>query len=909
MARFNISPKLLICVLVTAFFGISLLFRIYLPYGKIFVDDWIKLSGIDAYFYMRLVDNMAYNFPHLTDFNPFLIYPGGGGVGTLSFFHWLQACFAWIIGLGSPTQHTVDMVGTYFPTVLAALTVIPVYFIGKTLFNKWAGVIAAGLVAILPGEFMGRSILGGGDTPVAETLFITTALAFLILAIKTAGQRQLSFKSILERDWKLITRPLIYSLLAGLFLGIYLITWQGALLFVFITTLYFIIQFIINHLHHKSSDHLFVIGFVFSLVALIILLPTSPRTDIVVAMVVAVLIPLVLYGISWLMSHKEIKTFYYPLSLVGIGVILVAVVYAVSPSLFSSLLDKFKFVFFPLGSTASTTLEMQPFLSPRGDFSTLVAWGNFTTSFFIAPWWLIPGLGFAAICGYIYHLNRPGNKSGPWLIFLIFSVVILIIVTVTQIPSNYNPDVLFIPGIAFISLSILIYLFVKRSSNDQRWSMSLIWVVVILVLLSMLIILVTYRDFRYVALLPFAILVYLLFKRSDDDENLRLFILWTLVILIVTMIQRRFAYYLVVNIALLSAYLSWQVIWQAGLKNIAAGTELKKEEKTETTESGTQKKRGRRGITSYHVNTALMIIVVLLFLCPSTIVKARNVASQVTFAPSDAWQSSLLWMKDNTPEPLGDPDAYYKLYEAPPPGEDFKYPETAYGVTSWWDYGYWISRIAHRIPSANPSQAPEPIEKVANLFLSQEESTAREIMAKLESSYVILDYQTCTSKFHALITWAERQHEEYMGVYYIPFGDSAVGTVLYYPEYYSSLSVRLYNLNGEAVTVNDVDTWVIIYEGMLDNEGQPIRIVTDRTHFSNYEEALEYVESQDNPNCRIVGSNPFASPVPLEPMETHQRIYSSEYMVQHRYLDLGPEFNILFVIVPEVKIFEYIPQE
>jgi len=192
----KIHPGLLIGILIAAFFGISLFFRIYLPYGKIFVDDWIKMSSIDVYFYMRLVDNLVYNFPHLTQFDPYLIYPGGGGVGSLSFFHQLQAGFIWIIGLGSPTQHTVDVVGAYFPTVLAALTIIPVYFIGKTLFNKWAGLLAAGLIAILPGEFMGRSILGGGDNPIAETLFTTTALAFLILAIKTAGQRQLSFKSI-----------------------------------------------------------------------------------------------------------------------------------------------------------------------------------------------------------------------------------------------------------------------------------------------------------------------------------------------------------------------------------------------------------------------------------------------------------------------------------------------------------------------------------------------------------------------------------------------------------------------------------------------------------------------------------------------------------------------------------------
>ena len=48
MGRLKIRPGLLIGITVAAFFGISLLFRIYLPYGKIFVDDWVKLSGIDG---------------------------------------------------------------------------------------------------------------------------------------------------------------------------------------------------------------------------------------------------------------------------------------------------------------------------------------------------------------------------------------------------------------------------------------------------------------------------------------------------------------------------------------------------------------------------------------------------------------------------------------------------------------------------------------------------------------------------------------------------------------------------------------------------------------------------------------------------------------------------------------------
>jgi dolichyl-diphosphooligosaccharide--protein glycosyltransferase len=177
------------------------------------------------------------------------------------------------------------VVGAYFPAVLAALTVIPVFFIGKALFNRWVGVMAALLIAVLPGEYIGRTILGFTDHHVAEVLFSTTAVLFLILAIKAAGGKQdgqepMTFNHVIKGDRKVITMPLVFSALAGLFLGIYLITWLGALLFVFISAIYFIIQIIVNHIKQKPSEHLGIVGFITFLVALIVFLPFNSNANL-----------------------------------------------------------------------------------------------------------------------------------------------------------------------------------------------------------------------------------------------------------------------------------------------------------------------------------------------------------------------------------------------------------------------------------------------------------------------------------------------------------------------------------------------------------------------------------------------------------------------------------------------------
>ena len=54
--------KLPIVLTIGLFVIIALFIRIVLPYHDIFVGNWIKFSGGDAYFYMRLVDNFVHNF-------------------------------------------------------------------------------------------------------------------------------------------------------------------------------------------------------------------------------------------------------------------------------------------------------------------------------------------------------------------------------------------------------------------------------------------------------------------------------------------------------------------------------------------------------------------------------------------------------------------------------------------------------------------------------------------------------------------------------------------------------------------------------------------------------------------------------------------------------------------------------
>ncbi|MFC1931494.1 oligosaccharyl transferase, archaeosortase A system-associated [Chloroflexota bacterium] len=791
----KIPVKFITGIIIALCFGVALFIRIYFPYEQVFGGEGIKFTGVDVYFQMRLIENLVHNFPHIIQFDPYLIYPVTGQLSTPPFFHWLLGGTIWMIGLGSPSQHLIDVVGIYFPAILGALTVVPVYIIGRELFGRWAGLLSAGLLAVLPGEFLGRSILGFTDYHVAEVLITTILMMFFIMAVKTSRERQLTLNHLKHRDRAISTRPLIYSLLAGICLGIYFYTWQGALFFAFIITVYFIVQFIIDHLNRQSTDYLLIVGTIVFFINLIMFLPSSPSVFFLTSLIIALLTPIILKTVSWLMTRWQLKPAYYPLALLGLGLVGAGFLFLVTPSVAKSILGSLK-IFIPVTGAELATMEMQPIFFPSGYFTAKVVWGNFTTSF-------------------------------------------------------------------FIGLAALLYLLVYR----------------------------------------------LIIKHVSDEKNALL--VWSLIILAATFGQRRFAYYLAVNAALLTGYLSWQFLKFAGFRE--ARTELEENNKP-TAREAMLKKRQQEGFrfTTRHINMALAVIIIFFIVIFPNISPAVGTASQARFTPSDAWVSSLTWLKENTPEPFGDSDFYYQRYEPLPPREEvfelfgypnfydpfdepppfYQYPETAYGVMSWWDYGYWITRIGRRIPNSCPGPYQARAD-TARFFLSQDEDSAQEIRRELNSQYIIIDYATATSKFWALTLWAEEEQTKFFDIYLFPQGNQLLPVQLYYPEYYRSLSIRLYNFDGKAVIPEK--TRVLSYEEKMSQEGVIYKIITNAEEFASYEEAEAYLSSQESDNYRIVNDNPFISPIPLDALEDYQLVHSSGDTVTMPGTTLE---------VPEVKIFE-----
>lgn len=94
-------------------------------------------------------------------------------------------------------------------------------------------------------------------------------------------------------------------------------------------------------------------------------------------------------------------------------------------------------------------------------------------------------------------------------------------------------------------------------------------------------------------------------------------------------------------------------------------------------------------------------------------------------------------------------------------------------------------------------------------------------------------------------------------------------------------------MNGEIIS-QDEKSFTVSQNGI------PYREITGVQVFDSYNEAEAFVSGQEPGSCRIVGTSPFVSPVPLEALEHFKLVYGSSSSVLTNKGDIS-----------EVKIFEY----
>jgi len=150
--------------------AVAILFRVILPWAQVFYDG-VQLNTVDAYIMVRIADM----WPDIPQRDYFMDYPNGAPVNIIVWPS-VIAIFSRIIGVSNITGAAV------LPPILFLLTLIPLYFIARTLFNKWVALGAVAIFCLLPGEILNRTMLGAADYHAWEIFLVANIMMLVILA-------------------------------------------------------------------------------------------------------------------------------------------------------------------------------------------------------------------------------------------------------------------------------------------------------------------------------------------------------------------------------------------------------------------------------------------------------------------------------------------------------------------------------------------------------------------------------------------------------------------------------------------------------------------------------------------------------------------------------------------------------
>jgi dolichyl-diphosphooligosaccharide--protein glycosyltransferase len=633
-----ISNKLILLFLLLFAFLVRIL-----PLSSIYSNGKIIFTGYDSFYHIRRIVYTVHHFPNTITFDPYLNYPFGFEIGWPPLYDQLIAGLALIIGNGNPSINTIEIVSAIFPALIGTLTILPLYYLTSTVFDKRTALISAFILSLIPVHLM-ISEVGFTDHHVAEVFLSTTAYALFAVSLKRGHEVNLSVSDIKNIDIKLILKPIALAVAAGCILTVSVFTWLGSPIFLGIIGIYAFVQLTIDVKNERPSEYVLASVIATYMTILLLVLPFIERllrpdlnmsgmfiSWFHVLFILSLLIMSLLGGIiAKIFIKKKIHWKYYVASVLTISII------------------------------GAVLLNIA-----------------------------LPDFYHNVVAGIHYLIGSSGFLE-----------------TITEARS-------------------IIF--------DETFTISHVWS--------------SFTIFSLTAVMGLFVFVKDMHKKNYPSEMIFLFT-WTAIILILTLYQRRFAYMLAINFAILSGYF------------INTFYNIRKNEQQQSKKQKTKKETSKTPLWE----TIIFITVIPLFIIIISIFFVGPIADTILnpATPSDDWQESLGWLESNSLE-----TSYYL--------ENNNSPE--YGVLSWWDYGNWILYMAKRPVVANNFQTG--VEDSARFFVTSNESESLSILEKRNVKYVITDNLMTTVKFKAIFdisgenTYKGMEFEEFVQ------GEEILKTTLY----------------------------------------------------------------------------------------------------------------------------------
>ena len=379
------------------------------------------------------------------------------------------------------------------------------------------------------------------------------------------------------------------------------------------------------------------------------------------------------------------------------------------------------------------------------------------------------------------------KKIKPWLLPILFGFTVILFLILLKFVSPFIFKELF-ETLRAINTSLSPYKFARELTNEMRpltlqeangWFSSLFY-------LSLIALIVIFYEFI-----------------SKRKPEYLLILIWTVIIILITGIiplfgQKRFGYYLSVNISLLSGFLIIKGL-EFGWQNLKVAQDFPKKSSTRL----------------YLLVGSLLIIFNSIFFLvfpypfnigepfprnlPSIFQQALLTAKEGPDIRRDDFYEAMKWLRENTPDPDID---YYSLYKEPGINKEtgeissYSYPKKAYGVLGEWGIGHMITYYAHRIPNSNPfhqgigqKKGEEVLELGEGIFfLETDEEKTLNYLEKLKTRYIITSSEMINPEglFRTKVKWVQENLEGYL--------ESESNTAP--SKFDNSMAVRLHVLDG-----------------------------------------------------------------------------------------------------------------
>jgi len=403
----------------------ALLIRLF-PISSLFSDGRVTFVSYDSYYHMRGILYTTQHFPEHILSDPYINYPFGFDISWPPLYDLTVSLLALIVGFGTPSTSTIELVAALFPVILGTLSLIPLYFAASSIFSRKVGFYSIVVMAVMP-IHLAVSMFGATDHHIAEILLSTTAFTLFIFSLKEGFSYDLC-RELTKNDLLACvrSRSVLYAIAAGMILAVSVLTWTGSPIFIGLFALYVPVQLALDIRQKRPSGYLLVSSCVMYLVALAFILPfvasmVREGYELSAAFVswfhvLYILSMLLFVFICWVLSYligKKGKWLHYPFAILFFIAVAVTGIWSLMPTFFSNIVSGIGYLL-GFAENLSTINEALPlFWDQYGNFTLGSVWGGFGLFFFVT------------LVSFLFILRKCDPSKNPEVaFFVVWSIIV-----------------------------------------------------------------------------------------------------------------------------------------------------------------------------------------------------------------------------------------------------------------------------------------------------------------------------------------------------------------------------------------------------------------------------------------------------------------------------------------------------